>query len=227
MSSGFSAGFLKPVKDGKKQVPVAHGSQVFSSPGTYTFKVPWNVDRIYLYLVGGGGSGGAGGYASYWSGNGGGGGAGALVSGAVDVNAGEEITIVVGAGSIWFDQTSGSSPQPGAATTVTTSRGTYSAGGGGIGGRVSNGGGGTGGVISGPTPVGGTNLPGASGSPGINGTTGGKGADSFVALNGGGVGGAGSGNSGAGAGAVGAGGGGGGPNGNGGAGYAGYARITW
>jgi len=73
--------------------PKAQGQQEFTTPGTYTFIVPANVESISMVAVGGGGGG------AQISDDGGGGGGGALAySNNVSVTPGESLTIVVGTG---------------------------------------------------------------------------------------------------------------------------------
>jgi hypothetical protein len=71
--------------------PKAQGQQEFTSPGTYSFIVPANVESISMVAVGGGGGG-----ASVNDGGAGGGGALAY-SNNVAVTPGESLTVVVGA----------------------------------------------------------------------------------------------------------------------------------
>ena len=73
--------------------PKAQGQQEFTSPGTYSFIVPANVESISMVAVGGGGGG------AQNTDDGGGGGGGALAyNNNVAVTSGEVLTVVVGQG---------------------------------------------------------------------------------------------------------------------------------
>ena len=73
--------------------PKAQGQQEFTTPGTYTFIVPANVESLSMVAVGGGGGG------AQNVDDGGGGGGGALAySNNVAVTPGEVLTVIVGAG---------------------------------------------------------------------------------------------------------------------------------
>ena len=69
----------------------AYGDQVYTSPGTYTFTVPDNVEYIACVCIGAGGGG-----ASNYAPNGGQG--GGLAYGSIKVTAGEALTVHVGDG---------------------------------------------------------------------------------------------------------------------------------
>ena len=84
---------------------VANGSQLWTTPGTYTWTVPAGVTRILVDIEGGGGGGGGGGGAyynnAYYSGNGGGGGgSGSRQLGFIDVSKTDTVTITVASGGI-------------------------------------------------------------------------------------------------------------------------------
>jgi hypothetical protein len=74
-----------------------YGNTAFSSPGTYQWTAPPNVNQVKVYAWGaGGGGGGADSGGANAGGNGGG--SGALVYGTVSVVPGQQYTITVGAG---------------------------------------------------------------------------------------------------------------------------------
>ena len=76
--------------------PKTQGQQEFTTPGTYTFVVPANVQSISMVAVGGGGGG------AQNVDDGGGGGGGALAySNDVSVTPGETLTVVVGQGGAY------------------------------------------------------------------------------------------------------------------------------
>ncbi|MDO8553144.1 MAG: hypothetical protein Q7S01_06525 [bacterium] len=69
----------------------------YTAPGTYTFTVPAGVSTVTATIAGaGGGGGGATMSGDYWTG--GGGGSGGYVTQDISVTAGQQLTIVVGAG---------------------------------------------------------------------------------------------------------------------------------
>lgn len=75
------------------------GSQVYTIPGTYSFTVPQRVTNVSAIISGGGGGGGGSdGYGDNHAG--GGGGSGGYMSINVDVQSGENLTIIVGAGGL-------------------------------------------------------------------------------------------------------------------------------
>ena len=79
-------------------VPVSsypHGSQSYTTAGTYTFTVPANVTKLSWLVVGGGGGGGGAGSSN---GGGGGGGSGGISIGTSSVTPGQQLSVVVGAG---------------------------------------------------------------------------------------------------------------------------------
>ncbi|WP_434510073.1 beta strand repeat-containing protein [Desulfitobacterium sp. AusDCA] len=78
----------------------SHGSQSWTTPGTYTWTVPDGVNRVLVGIYGAGGAGGPSGY----NGNGtGGGGGGAFGGASVNVTPGQQITVVVGVGGTTSD----------------------------------------------------------------------------------------------------------------------------
>lgn len=169
----------------------AHGSQNYTSPGNYSFKVPNGVYRIDITAVGGGGGGGG----STEVGNGGGGGGGAAggyTAVSKSVTPGEYLTIVVGAGgdgSPYVGRDRGASGGGGTAKGGTTSQisGSFgsviaaggpggnsgTSGGGGAGGQ---GGGGSGGNGQSGTRDNSSTAGGAGGSNGSGYGSGGAGA---------------------------------------------------
>lgn len=72
-------------------------NNVFTTPGTYSFKVPEGVNEIAAILIGGGGGGGHHAYGSNNQGGGGGGG-GLRYGRKISVASGEILTVIVGAG---------------------------------------------------------------------------------------------------------------------------------
>lgn len=74
--------------------PQGSGSQTYTSAGTFTFTCPAGVTQVLAEAIGGGGSGGGAGATT----NGQGGGGGEYRSGLVPVTAGNNYTVVVGAG---------------------------------------------------------------------------------------------------------------------------------
>ena len=83
----------------------SHGSQTYSTAGTYTWTCPAGVSQVFVLATGGSGGGGGGGYVYYYSGYdeatpGGGGGSGgisAIVYTILPVTAGSAYSLVVGA----------------------------------------------------------------------------------------------------------------------------------
>lgn len=82
-----------------------HGTQTYSTAGTYTWTAPAGVSMVIVNVVGGGGGGGGSVHFLYKtsqyaniSGSGGSGGAGAYIFGIHKVSAGTGYTVVVGAG---------------------------------------------------------------------------------------------------------------------------------
>lgn len=82
--------FPKTIPNGKPTIVPKSGSQTYSVPGTYQFKVHPGVYRIMIAAIGAGGGGNSS------SGTGGGGGAACLDL--VDVSPGQIVTITVGQG---------------------------------------------------------------------------------------------------------------------------------
>ena len=79
--------------------PPTHGSQTWTTPGTYYWTVPSGVSGVLGIATGGGGAGGYSsyGYSTYWLGCGGGGGGGTNIN-MITVTPGQVLTINVGAG---------------------------------------------------------------------------------------------------------------------------------
>ncbi|WP_254221799.1 hypothetical protein [Burkholderia multivorans] len=113
----------------------AHGSQAYTTPGTYNFTVPANVYFVYGKVRAGGG---AGGKADNTNGLGGGGGGGGYCEGMIPVTPGQVLAITVGAGGA---PTSGSG-NPGGSSSI----GSYLTASGGLGGGYGNGTSGNGGL---------------------------------------------------------------------------------
>lgn len=90
------------------------GQQAYTTPGSYSFVVPENVNRVSVLLVGGGGSGARSDNPSTVYAGGGAG--GASVYGTFDVVPGNTIQVVVGAGGA--SRLSQASGQDGGTTTV-------------------------------------------------------------------------------------------------------------
>src|SRR3990167_1995468 len=78
------------------QAAFAAGSQTYSTPGTYTFTVPFGVTQLKVVAVGGGGGGGSGG--GGWGSGGGGGCGGGVAGGAISVTPGQVGPLYVGYG---------------------------------------------------------------------------------------------------------------------------------
>ncbi|WP_338653234.1 glycine-rich domain-containing protein [Lysinibacillus sp. Y5S-8] len=76
-----------------------NGSQIFGTPGTYSFIVPTGVTRIMYKIWGAGGGGGGSSRSRPYIGGGGGGG-GAYASGFINVSPGSTISLRVGTGGI-------------------------------------------------------------------------------------------------------------------------------
>lgn len=109
-------------------VPITTSSQIYSTPGTYSFTVPAGVTMVICRAEGAGGGGGGGAYHRFLGYNafiasGGYGGAGGLVITILPVNPGETLTVVVGAKG-----TGGTSVQQ--IDTLTTATGTNGTNGG-------------------------------------------------------------------------------------------------
>jgi hypothetical protein len=184
-----------------------HGSQIYSTPGTYNFTVPVGITQITFFACAGGGGGG--GPYSAGSGGGGGGGGGVYMD-IVAVSSGGIVSIVVGSGGLGAV---GGGSGGGGGAGGNTSVGTYTAHGGTSGSGSWGGGLGAGG---------GYGLSGSGGKDGLGGSVGGAGGNSGS----GGLGGLGG--SGAGKiGGLGAGGGGGSSTGAGGAGGIGKVIVWW
>ncbi|MBE3590015.1 MAG: hypothetical protein IMW98_04210 [Firmicutes bacterium] len=121
-------------RDASGKIPGVYssGSQVFDASGTFT--VPAGVTRIWIEMWGAGGGGGGGSnVAGTWGGGGGGGSGAYLISNAVNVTPGQQITITVGAGGGGGASGNGGSGQNGGAGGASSCLG-YTAGGGGGGG---------------------------------------------------------------------------------------------
>lgn len=80
---------------GPATAPV-HGSQVYSTPGTYSFTVPNGINQLTALIASGGGGGGGKNSTT----NGGGGGGAGSVSAKIVVTPGQVIPIVVGTGGL-------------------------------------------------------------------------------------------------------------------------------
>lgn len=97
--------------------PKAQGQQEFTTPGTYTFIVPANVESISMVAVGGGGGG------AQNVNDGGGGGGGALAySNNVAVTPGESLTVIVGKGGSRGDGSGTAGGQSSVTRVATTSQ---------------------------------------------------------------------------------------------------------
>jgi hypothetical protein len=185
-------------------IPVSstpHNTQIYSTPGSYTFTVPANVTQI-TFMAGAGGGGGGGGW--YYSAAGGGGG-GAYIS-VLTVTPGQQIAVVVGAGGTGgsrdvggtggnssvagYTAYGGTGGQGGVNNSSSTRTGGVGGAGGGYGGYGGNGGsacgasaggdGGSGGGIGGTAGAGGNSDNGYSG--GIAGLGGGGGGGGGVLI---------------------------------------------
>lgn len=82
-------------------IPITTSSQIYSTPGTYTFTVPAGILLMIVRCEGAGGGGGGGAYSSFLGfppiiAVGGYGGAGGLVVNILPVNPGETLTVVIG-----------------------------------------------------------------------------------------------------------------------------------
>lgn len=104
----ISAGYYS----GGSVLAIPHGSQLWNTPGTYTFTIPANVNQLIATCLGGGG-GSSGAYM-----NGGDGGMGVYL---IPVTPGQIVTIVVGAGGVYG--TNGSNTTVSVGTSVVTSTG--------------------------------------------------------------------------------------------------------
>ncbi len=91
MKQSFS-GFILPKPD--KKANVVHGVQDYPTPGTYQFRIPGGVTRLYALLGAGGGSGGTMYIDNRYPGGGGGG--GGNCAGTIDVLPGQILTVFVG-----------------------------------------------------------------------------------------------------------------------------------
>jgi len=133
--------------DGSISSPgTSHGSQEFTSSGTFT--VPVGVTRIYITLIGGGGGGGA---SNTWQTGAPGGGSGAWCWRLpYDVTPGQECAVVIGSGGSGGIGGTGSSGEDGASGVDSTFDGNIIAGAGGGGQDETNGTPGAGGNISVP-----------------------------------------------------------------------------
>ena len=133
-----------------------HGSQSYSTSGTYTYTVPAGVNQITALIASGGGGGGGGGYNSGWavSSSGGGGGGSNSTIAKINVIAGQQLAVVVGKGGAGglpgntnVGQTSGVNGTGSSVGSVVVAGG----GGGTYGDGTTAGIGGSGGVITGGT----------------------------------------------------------------------------
>lgn len=173
-------------------------TQVFDTPGSYTWVCPANVTSVNVVCIGAGGSGGA----AYYAGGGGGGG-GLGWKNNIAVTPGQSYTVVVGAGGIAVTAASGGQGTDGGdsyfiSTSIVAGLGGKAGVGtsdnsnvvrnGGLGGSfVGDGGGigGTGGASSGDTAGGGGGAAGYSGNGGNGGWTAGAGGGAAGGANGG------------------------------------------
>ena len=163
------------------------GQIAYTTPGTYSFTVPFNVFFISVVCIGGGGGGSGG----QWYGAGGGGGGGGLRYGTFPVKPGQVLQVVVGAGGTagehgyyqWGDCNVYIESNPTRGASGGQSRITnFLSANGGVAGHISNtvasGGGGSGGTGGGTggTGGGGYALYGGAGGGGAAGYTGNGGA---------------------------------------------------
>ena len=132
------------------------GQIIFTTPGTYSWVVPYNVTSICAVTVGGGGGGFT--VASNYNGGGGAGGGGLAYGNNIIVAPGETLTIVVGAGGAAIAANSGIG-NPGGTTTISRGATVLLSGGGGGGAKtaaaIATNAGGAGGASSGTLITGG------------------------------------------------------------------------
>lgn len=97
---GLSGDITGPVKMNDFYGKPVHGSQNFTTPGTYTFTVPYGISSLSVNVIGAGGGGGGGGYNCGDGGAGAGGGSGGHQSVNLTVVGGQTYTVTVGAGGL-------------------------------------------------------------------------------------------------------------------------------
>lgn len=91
-------GIMQAILGGETKAPA--GSNIYTTPGTYSFTVPFGVRSLTCTVIGGGGGGGGlWNPGDAWSGAGGGSG-GYYSNTAVTVSPGQVLTITVGAGGL-------------------------------------------------------------------------------------------------------------------------------
>jgi hypothetical protein len=161
--------------------PTFVGSQIFTSSGTFT--VPTGVKRIFVQAWGAGGGGAQGAYNQQYGTcfGGGGGGGGGYAEGWIEVSAGQQITVTVGAGGAPGSGANGTQLNLGG-TGGTSSFGSYVQATGGTGGYQSEAG--TGQPLNATGGSGGLGNLGTYGATGNNG--GGAGSNTTNGQNGGG-----------------------------------------
>lgn len=163
---------------------------IFGTPGTNNWTIPLGVTSINITCIGGGGAGGGAGNSANTSGGGGGGGASVTVSN-YSVTAGQQLSMIVGAGGTGVSNNTGN---PGVASSATYNSNLFISAAGGAGGTKGNststsnangstgGAGGSGGLIANNIPV----NAGFKGGNGGNGFTGGQNHNNFSGAGGGG-----------------------------------------